>query len=509
MRSPRRFRSAFLAVAAVVATLATSVLGPTAAPFAGAAGKVRGPYELAPGVMLWRIRYPDPNEVRVIRIDPTVATIDVYPAAPTFGPLTTVSEQGIANGAIAAVNGDFGTFDGEPTHSSLIDADLRTSGLMPGVGFSVNRNGSRAWARWAHGSIVATTSSASFVVARLNAGAARGGEVAAFTQVGGAVERPAVDMCAAELQPSTDFRWSDAQHNGIARTYQVVQQPDPCPYQRLAFDASAPAGTVILQAKRACWCARRIMALDPGETIDLTWETWGRPGITDQIGGQPQLVRDGQNVAPGPDTSSSYFYGRNPRTGVGITAGCTDRDAATRCYVYLITVDGRQDGWSIGMTLPRFAKEFLRQRPSATWAINLDGGGGTEMWVSHRRRRPYCQMPTTAGGCTVDRPSGGHERVSITSLQVLDVPDPGEPNLTATAIASFGGTAPTPPATAVDAARAADLFAQDPGSTGGLLDAIARGGLGPVPDDPTFRTMLAIYRRALTTGLVARILRGR
>jgi Phosphodiester glycosidase len=422
MRRPRLLPG----VVATVAVLGASVLVP-AWPSAGAFVIVHGPYHLAPGVLLWRIHYPSPNEVRVLRIDPTVATIDVFPAAPTFGPVSTVSHQAIANGAIAAVNGDF--FEEEPTHASLIDAVLRKSGPIPKMAFSVNRNGRRAWARRAPESIVATTPSESFSVNRLNAGAARHRQIAAFTPVGGAVERPSDNMCSAELEPTTGYRWSNAQRTGIARTYQVTTQPDPCPDQRMGFGVDASTGTVILQSRRACSCASHITGLDPGDTITLSWATLGRPGTTDQIGGFPLLVRRGQNVAPGPGTSSYYFYGRNPRTGVGITAGCTDRDKATPCYVYLITVDGRQTGWSIGMTLPRFAREFIRRRPSATWAINLDGGGSTEMWVSHRRPSPYCQMFTTEGGCTVDRPSPGHERASITSLQVLDGPDTGEPNL--------------------------------------------------------------------------------
>jgi Phosphodiester glycosidase len=502
MRVPPRLHGATLALIAIVASLLAGLPASNADPLAGSAVKIHGPYHLAPGVLLWRIHYPAPNEVRVIRIDPSKATIDVYPAAPTFGPLTTVSEQGIANGAVAAVNGDFGTFDGEPTHASLMDANLRTSGQLHGVAFSINRNGRRAWARWAPQSIVATAPTNTFKVARMNAGPARGGEVAAFTKVGGSKEQPANGMCAAELEPSTDYRWSDKLHSGIARTYNVVDQPDPCPYQRMTFGASAPSGTVILQARKACWCAGFITALNPGDSVSLMWTTLGRHGTTDQMGGFPQIIQDGRNVAPGPNTSGSYFWGRNPRTGVGITAGCTDIEKTTPCYVYLITVDGRQDGWSIGMTLPNFARVFLRQHPPATWAINLDGGGGTEMWVSKKRPKPFCQMPTSAGGCTVDRPSEDQERVSITSLQVLDGPDTGEPSLATATIPSSAGIT-------LSTSGPINVIAQDPGSTGGLLDAISRGGLGPVPNDPTLRAMLAVYRQSLASGEVARILQGR
>jgi hypothetical protein len=462
------------------------------------ARRVHGPYQLVRGVKLWKIRYSAPYRVRVLRIDPTMATMDVYPAAEEFGSLTRVSDQAVANGAIAAVNGDFGTFKDRPTHPSLIDAVLRTSGLARGEGFSVSSNGRRAWARTPYGSIAATTGGRTFKVWRLNSGAARRKETVTFTRVGGSLEHPASDMCAARLVPTTGYRWSNATHAGIARTYTVDLQPEPCRFRRTGFGAGTGPGTVILQARRNCNCANKIVSMSVGDTVDLTWKTTGRPGTTDQVGGQPQLVRAGKNVAPGPNTSGSYFFDRNPRTGVGITRGCTDRDVNTTCYVYVITVDGRRPG-SRGMTLTRFAQEFRNQSPPAYFAFNLDGGGGTEMWVSRRSSR-YCEMRTAAGGCSVNRPSDGHERAAITTIQVLAGADPGEPDLT-------GGSAPTTanaPAIGfpIDPVAWGRLISRDPGSTGGLFDALSRGGIGPMPAGPMFRRTLQSYRRALSAGVL-------
>jgi exopolysaccharide biosynthesis protein len=78
------------------------------------------------------------------------------------------------------------------------------------------------------------------------------------------------------------------------------------------------------------------------------------------------------------------------------------------------------------MTLTRFALEFLRQSPPAYYAFNLDGGGASEMWVS-TESSAYCQIHPPAGGCTVNKPSDGHERSAISTLQVLAGPDPDEP----------------------------------------------------------------------------------
>ena len=87
------------------------------------------------------------------------------------------------------------------------------------------------------------------------------------------------------------------------------------------------------------------------------------------------LVDNGKNVAPGPDAGPSYFFGRNPRTGIGINAGCADTDPLTQCKVFFVTVDGRQPGWSIGMNLVQFAQEFINL--GAKYAINLE----SQVWA--------------------------------------------------------------------------------------------------------------------------------
>jgi hypothetical protein len=420
LRRRARRRSAVAAVLIVMTLMAPVLPVP-----AGAKPTVHGPYQLAPGVKLWRLRYKTPHQVRVLRIDPTQATIDVGAGAEQFGSLSRVSEQAVANGAIAAINGDFGTLKGLPTHPNMIDAVLRTSGHQQGSTFSVSVSGQRAWAKQSSLSIEASALGNAFKVLRLNAGDANHHRIVAWTVVGDDVEHPVADMCAARLVPTGPYRWSDAKNAGVARTYTVEEQPDPCVFAKMTFEPSGDPGAVILQAPRDCACAKRIQELEVGDAVDLAWSTKGRPSTTDLIGGQPQLVRAGKNVAPGPG-HPGYFYKENPRTGVGITKGCGDLDLGTKCFVYFITVDGRQQGWSRGMTLPRFADEFLKQSPPAYYAFNLDGGGATEMWVN-TESGAYCQLHPPAGGCTVNRPSDGHERNAITTLQVLPGPDPGEP----------------------------------------------------------------------------------
>ncbi|HEX2048844.1 MAG TPA: phosphodiester glycosidase family protein [Acidimicrobiales bacterium] len=89
------------------------------------------------------------------------------------------------------------------------------------------------------------------------------------------------------------------------------------------------------------------------------------PDVTDSVGGTPVLVHEGRRWVA--DDGSNFVAGRHPRTIVGWN------DAE----VLLVTVDGRQPGYSVGVSLPE-AAELLRAL-GATEAINLDGGGSTTL----------------------------------------------------------------------------------------------------------------------------------
>ena len=107
------------------------------------------------------------------------------------------------------------------------------------------------------------------------------------------------------------------------------------------------------------------------------------------VGGGPLLVEKGvvnvrsreESIAP------DIAYGRAPRTGVGVKADGT---------VLLMVVDGRSQ-YSAGMSLKEFA--MYLKRFGAVSAVNLDGGGSSEMVLD---------------GKIMNRPSDGSERpVSI------------------------------------------------------------------------------------------------
>lgn len=92
-----------------------------------------------------------------------------------------------------------------------------------------------------------------------------------------------------------------------------------------------------------------------------------RGQIYTMTGGGPTLVING-TIPSGLQTAV------HPRTAVGFNQDSTK--------VFFVTVDGRQPGFSVGMSLPELANYMLS---IGCWnAVNLDGGGSTTMVVRNR-----------------------------------------------------------------------------------------------------------------------------
>ena len=97
------------------------------------------------------------------------------------------------------------------------------------------------------------------------------------------------------------------------------------------------------------------------ETIDKGTKVYNAGG-----GNQPML-HDGEVVTP----DNAYTKALNPHTAVGVSKDKTK--------VYLVTVDGRQNGYSEGMRTDEMAK--LMRTYGAWDAINFDGGGSTTLAI--------------------------------------------------------------------------------------------------------------------------------
>jgi len=94
-----------------------------------------------------------------------------------------------------------------------------------------------------------------------------------------------------------------------------------------------------------------------------------KEGIRDAAGGLPQILNNGKYLEK--FKRKGFTVKRHPRTAVGLS-----RDGKTMIWA---VVDGRQPGYSFGMTLHELA-DFMKTQ-GAYNAINLDGGGSSTMII--------------------------------------------------------------------------------------------------------------------------------
>lgn len=107
------------------------------------------------------------------------------------------------------------------------------------------------------------------------------------------------------------------------------------------------------------------------------------------VAGNWVFLRDGE-VFVDDDRGATI---RNPRTAL-----CYNDS-----YLYFVVVDGRDESYSRGMTIPELAS-FCQERLEASWGVNMDGGGSSTLW---------------ADGNVKNNPSDGHERGVANALMMV------------------------------------------------------------------------------------------
>ncbi|CAB3767714.1 phosphodiester glycosidase family protein [Paraburkholderia humisilvae] len=128
--------------------------------------------------------------------------------------------------------------------------------------------------------------------------------------------------------------------------------------------------------------------------------------IQTAVAGSAILLKNGQDVsAQSPNEGDPL--NPNPRTVVGLSEGGR--------FLYMVVIDGRLPGYSTGTTNEQSAQ--LMKAIGATDAINLDGGGSTEMVRADQIGKPFI----------VDTPSGGAERFDAVGFGVHALPLPRLP----------------------------------------------------------------------------------
>ena len=183
--------------------------------------------------------------------------------------------------------------------------------------------------------------------------------------------------------------------------YGVTQKARVRAVQQGVGGAALNPGTWVLSGSGPAGAALR--GLQPNDPVELRIDFDPALGPKDQVlGGGPRLVRDGKPaVEPeGGSINGPFATARHPRTAIGFNG--------TR--VFLLVVDGRQPGYSVGMSMAELAQAMADL--GCTDAINVDGGGSSGLWVR---------------GSLVNRPSDGRERAVANGLFVLSSAPKGEP----------------------------------------------------------------------------------
>ncbi len=416
--------------------------------------------QLAPGVSYTVIRdNSGPFRIRYVSVDLAAgATLDTVLSNEKLPKFETTTSMAQRTGSIAAINGDYARDSGRPVFTFASDGNLAQTPLAWGRNFATTYDESATYIGHPEVTGWATEedAGATYPVTRVNYmdEPLTTDEVRLFTDVGGGVARAPDGHCLVRVMPLEPPYIAETQP-GVDQAFQVERVD--CDGGR-GFRAQ---GGAILASRLDGQYAFQLASMTIGEELKIGWSmTW--PNVLDTVGGNPTLIEAGAIVLANTQGTGAFFS-RHPRTGVGTTPDGR---------VLLVTVDGRQPGYSVGMTLQEFAELFARL--GADWALNLDGGGSTALAIN---------------GALVNRPSDGyspktpgHERAVSSALVVLPGTDPGEvpqPRPSPSSLVPF------------NTSDASYEIASDPASTGGMLDAMARQGyLLPAP---LLRT-LAIYR---------------
>jgi hypothetical protein len=302
-----------------------------------------------------------------------------YVGADQVADTATVSEMAASRGAIAAINGDY--FDINNSGAALgvaVDGGTLVKSASPGRERSVafGSDGAGRLAQIFLEGSVTWGSVGEVPVSGLNVTALPAGGVAVFDAGWGAFSR-ARPLAAGEQGVEAIV---DADG-----TVTAVGQPG---------DGQLSEGTRAVVARPGA-AADALAGLRPGDHVEVTYGLREDAGdVAVAIGGGPEdpLLENGAVTT----ATGDHVELRHPRTAIGFD------ESGTRAY--FVVVDGRQTH-STGMNLYELGE--LMAQLGADDAINLDGGGSSEM---------VARMPGDTGTTILNSPSDGYERSDANGL---------------------------------------------------------------------------------------------
>lgn len=390
MSTPRyRLRPAALVLG--VATAAAVVLVPAQAPAGAAAGPVPPGFRVVesqavqPGVEHLVLRRDDPpQQLNVARLSKDARSrVRAVPAGATLaaGPAPT-SAACARVGCSLAVNGDFSDPAGRPIGALVSGGELVTSSVAEHTQLQLRPGGRPTIDDFAWSAELRTAEGRALAVDSVNRPVADG--ITLYTTRWG----PSTGTDASSLELVVGV---------VGATDARPLPPDRSPARladlRGGGNSAIPAGNVVLSGRgtgvaelAGLW--ERTVA-PAGVQATLTVSTGG---AKESVGGSPRMLLGGGPAWPTADPAP-FVRSAHPRTMVGATpAG----------ELLIVTVDGRQPGYSNGASLAEAAD--ILSGLGAVEGVNLDGGNSTTFVV---------------GGAVRNRPSDGGERPVSSALVVL------------------------------------------------------------------------------------------
>ncbi len=133
--------------------------------------------------------------------------------------------------------------------------------------------------------------------------------------------------------------------------------------------------------------AAKLPPTSPGTILKISTATWpALNGAKLAIGGGSVVTRGGTMLAPEKPVAGRFvndytfrsMFERHPRSAVGWN----------KTHFYLVEVDGRQRGLSVGMTLEELGQYMAKL--GCEEAMSLDGGGSSTFWYHGRVMNTPC-----------------------------------------------------------------------------------------------------------------------
>jgi exopolysaccharide biosynthesis protein len=255
-----------------------------------------------------------------------------------------LSDMVSRTGAYAAVNGGFFHEYGEPGGMVMVDGEIYTLPTGNYPVFIVEENTARITGY--KSDVYIKSGNSSIKLDELN-NWEKPSAMVAYTPIYGSTNRAKGDNITARIE------------NGVVVRVDKVKGESEIPRSGMLITLYPPYTNY-----------PEGIPLEPGNRVSLEYS----PGLGESVHAYEcgaWLVKDGKNVAGKSDPWVGLLTNRDPRTAVGVK----DKGAT----VVLLTVDGRQPGYSEGLTAKELADLLIEI--GVEDAAMLDGGASTEMIV--------------------------------------------------------------------------------------------------------------------------------